>query len=113
MKVGQEVYLRPNRIRFPKLTPIRDKVKEIHKGYIITETHRLFVIGRKAVYNWEDYILYTDFDLMQADIETERLTKEISDCFSGGEPFELGQLQQIARIMGLSRSAEKTNDKKE
>jgi hypothetical protein len=48
---------------------------------------------------------------MQHDMETVRLTELIRKAFEYEYVIELPKLQQIARIMGLSKSAEKPENK--
>jgi hypothetical protein len=109
MKAGQEVYLRPSK---KGETPIRTNVHIVQDSYVVVDDYGLFYTGQNPNHR-QDYLLYEDIEVLQADIETERLKEEISIAIKyNGWDVKLSKLQQIARIMGLSKSAEKTNDKK-
>lgn len=109
MKEGQDVYLRS---ATKGETPKRTNVMAVYVDCVVVERYGLFYTGYNVNHR-QDYKLYTDFEVLQADIETERLKDEIVIAIKyNGWDVELSKLQQIARIMGLSKSAEKTDKNK-
>lgn len=117
MKVGQEVYLKNINIfkRKNDKHATRDKVKKVGRIYVTLEICGVFNIKtgeEKEGNHISTWQMYEDENVMQAVFETERLTELITKTFRSGETFELPKLQQIARIMGLSKSAEKPTKNK-
>jgi hypothetical protein len=117
MKVGQEVYLKPIDgigTRTKSRLIQKDTIKKIGRIYVTLEIYGKFNI-KTGEERESDYMpthkLYTSLDTMQHDMETVRLTELIRKAFEYEYVIELPKLQQIARIMGLSKSAEKPENK--